>query len=240
MPTGSTENEDSAAAADSPEQCDPGTPTGAEHIPPKEAPCSAPENIESEESMANDRLEARIRALEEENALLRKHMGPHVLGPECRTVGCGQWSGLPDSPEPRVKSAESQSAVAVDFQNLANGHFVEFLRRLRSHKEVIALVAQRPEIQLTLERPRVDWDASSTKGRISLLISERFFEQPRKAEDTRREFVRRGWFGSKTPTRNLMDAFAELSAMGFLTVETDGYKAVPEMKIHVRRATAGE
>lgn len=137
---------------------------------------------------------------------------------------------------PAVKSSSAAPKRDADFQSMSNGHFAEFIRRLRRHPEVIALLAQQPEIRLTIERPRVDWDAGSLAGRIALLVSEGFFKSPKAHVPILAECKRRQWVDQNSKGGAILyNQLNKLAEMGFLTVESDGYQSVPGMKIDVVR-----
>ena len=109
-----------------------------------------------------------------------------------------------------------------------NGNMAEFLRELRAHPEVIALLREQPEIRVKVARPVIDWDSSTVGGRIAKMFSEGFFSQPKTASNVVAELKRRGW---PTPTTNVYKPLDKLAAMGFVTVESDGYLAVKGAKI---------
>jgi hypothetical protein len=112
-----------------------------------------------------------------------------------------------------------------------NGSFAEFLRELREHPEVIALVAERPTLRVKIERPTLDLDGTDNAGRLARLIHEGFFEGPRKINAINDEFRRRGWFAQTGRPAPLNLHLARLAEMGFLTVELEGYRAVAGMKV---------
>lgn len=102
--------------------------------------------------------------------------------------------------------------------------------------QLLRVLSARPELEIKIERKTVSTDPSKLWGAVALLISEAFFDNPRKSADVRGELVRRGFMGVKTPDIRVFGALEELVKRGFLTKESTGYQAVPGMKIHIREA----
>lgn len=94
-----------------------------------------------------------------------------------------------------------------------------------------ALDAARPQLHITVHRPVINFDGGSIKGRLALLVEDGFFKQPKKQADTLREFKRRGWLDQKAGNVVIIRPMAEITEMGFLTIEAEGYRAVPGTKI---------
>lgn len=142
---------------------------------------------------------------------------------------------VPAADAPSLAAAREhakQSALPSSIPN-SNGEsgYLGFLQWLRAHPEVIALVAAQPELRVTIERPVVDFDGASIKGRLALLVEEGYFKAPKRQADVLREFKRRGWLDQKTGNAVIIRPMAEITEMGFLTIEAEGYQAVPGMKI---------
>lgn len=112
-----------------------------------------------------------------------------------------------------------------------DGNFAEFLASLRRHPEVIHLIAERPEIEITVERPVVDLNQKTIAGRAARLVADGFFTQAKTGSAAYNEMCRRGWGHDKRSVYRELDSLAE---MGFVTKEPDGYQAVPEMRIKIR------
>lgn len=102
--------------------------------------------------------------------------------------------------------------------------------------KVLEILAQKPTIEITLERPRVDWDANSIKGRLAQLVAQKFFAQPKKQADVLREFKRRGWLDAKTGNAVVIRPMAEITELGFLTIEAEGYQEVAGMEVLLHEA----
>jgi len=76
-------------------------------------------------------------------------------------------------------------------------------------------------------------------GRLALLLSEGFFDSPKKAEHINEEFRARGWAaqtGRPSP-KNL--EMAKLAEYGFIRIVGQGsYQAIPGMKVNVKEVAA--
>jgi hypothetical protein len=109
--------------------------------------------------------------------------------------------------------------------------------RLREEdpQDLVAL-CERPELRIQIERPVVTADTKTLFGRMAQLVSEGFFKDVQGSRIATAEAVRRGWCHPKTPFMRVQDPLDKLTAMGFLTRETEGYKAVAGVKIKVEEA----
>lgn len=131
----------------------------------------------------------------------------------------------------------------------ANGHSIptdavgrlleQFKTQAQKDPVVLRILQERPELEIRREIKNVVAHASSVKGMVAVLISEKFFDNPRPFDDLRKELIRRGKIDTKTPSRNIYQAVDELLELGFLTREgTDALQAVPGMKIHIVESRA--
>jgi len=98
---------------------------------------------------------------------------------------------------------------------------------------ILDLLVRRPELRIKVERQTVDMDDSTIIGRIARLLHDGWFKDPRNGPTVQKELKRRG---CDQPTTNLYKPLNKLTEMGFLTLETDGYKEVPEMIVMVQKA----
>ena len=109
-------------------------------------------------------------------------------------------------------------------------------KRLREDPEIVELATERPELRVQIERPVVTADTKTLFGRMAQLVSEGFFNEVQGSRIATAEAVRRGWCHPKTPFMRVQDPLDKLTAMGFLTREAEGYKAVVGVKIKVEEA----
>lgn len=147
-----------------------------------------------------------------------------------RDLQAGVGSAEPDSDKDKTSL---NGLNTPPFAIPAPDNFGRFLRQLRAHPEVIALLREQPTIEVTLARPRVDWDSGTVSGKVAHLFSQGFFKTAQPATSVVRELKRRG---CDTPTTNVYKPLNKLAEMGFVTIEPDGYLAVPGMKISTKEA----
>ena len=131
--------------------------------------------------------------------------------------------------------ARSQGA-GTETIPLGNGNFADFLRQLQAHPKAIALLREQPEIRVEIERPVLAMRGDTPIGRVAVLIHDKFFSEPRDASAVLKEFKRRGWIREKAGYAELIKPMKEITAMGFLTIEQEGYQGVPGMKISTKEA----
>ncbi len=106
-------------------------------------------------------------------------------------------------------------------------------RRALQDPDVLAVLAAKPEIRVTIARPIIETDGNTLRGRLALLIQRDFFREPVSASRAYDELVRTWRNVGKPNVYKECDALTEL---GFLTKEDDGYQAVPGMKISLIEA----
>jgi len=145
-------------------------------------------------------------------------------------------SRLGDAPSSSLTREVHHQSFTVRQLSMENGNFAEFVRRLREHPEVIALVAQQPDLRVRVDRPVVEMDGSTTIGRVAILIHQGFFNSPTNSASVLREFKARGWIREKAGYAELIKPMKEITEMGFLRVESGSYQTVPGMKIHEAKA----
>lgn len=103
----------------------------------------------------------------------------------------------------------------------------------------IALEVKKPELNVTVRRYTLEMNDESLIGRLAILLSEGFFDSPKKSEHINEEFRARGWAAmtGRPQPKNL--EMAKLAEYGFIRVVGQGsYQAVPGMKVRVREVEA--
>jgi hypothetical protein len=177
----------------------------------------------------HDALAARVRELEE----FPSQPGSVASGGEAAGADA---EGPSPAPNPSVAWPSGGGGILSS----ANGGFEALYRYVvdRAAKDpgILELLARRPELRVAVDRPVVQADGETPRGRLALLIFEDFFQAPRTVEDIRREFLRRGWIGSKTNNSVFFhrNALPSLVESGFLSKEPTGYLTVPGMKVSIR------
>lgn len=103
------------------------------------------------------------------------------------------------------------------------------LQDLPENPRVLQLMASRPEIVVNVQKQSVELDGSTLRGRLAILVSEDFFkEEPVNGNVVWKELQRRG-IGTAKP--NVYRELDGLTKMGFLVKSSEGYQAVPGMKV---------
>jgi hypothetical protein len=103
----------------------------------------------------------------------------------------------------------------------------------------IALEVKKPELNVTVRRYTLEMNDESLIGRLAILLSEGFFDSPKKSEHINEEFRARGWAAmtGRPQPKNL--EMAKLAEYGFIRVVGQGsYQSVPGMKVRVREVEA--
>ncbi len=108
--------------------------------------------------------------------------------------------------------------------------------RAAKDRGVLQLLRDTPEIQITRQRRTLEMNDTETPGRIAILISEKFFDQPQNSGQVTKEFKRRGWFSVKTSNAAVLRPLADIAEMGFLTRDGSHYQVVPGMKVNIVEA----
>jgi len=94
---------------------------------------------------------------------------------------------------------------------------------------------RKPVIDVTVRKYVIEANDEDQFGRLALLLSEGFFDSPKKSEHINEEFRARGWAaqtGRPSP-KNL--EMAKLAEYGFIRIVGQGsYQSVPGMKVNVK------
>lgn len=109
----------------------------------------------------------------------------------------------------------------------------EVVRRAQSDPGVLKLLTSKPELRVTITRKTIEMDESTLQGRCAMLISEGWFDSTQTGHGTFIELKRRGATIAKPSVYGALD---KIAGLGFLTKESDGYKAVEGMKVNVVEA----
>lgn len=137
-----------------------------------------------------------------------------------------QASRLPDHARSRSYSAA---------ESLDNEQLYQAIKKrlLQEAPALIKLLADGPEIAVTVQRRTIAMDDSTIKGKIAILISEGWLDQERTAAEVHKELLRRG-LAQKTPAVRVWEAMKEFAAMGFFYATDDKkYHTTPRAKVSV-------
>lgn len=129
-------------------------------------------------------------------------------------------------------------AAAVEYiRDKANGS-KEFVGG-NNDEVAMSLDVKKPVIDVTKRRYVLQANDEDLIGRLALLLSEGFFDSPKKTEHINEEFRVRGWAamtGRPSP-KNL--EMAKLAEYGFIRIVGQGsYQAVPGMEVNVKEVSA--
>lgn len=112
--------------------------------------------------------------------------------------------------------------------------------KARLVKEAPALIKLQiipPEIQITEERRVLEVDLTSARGMLAKLIADGFFDAAVPGNVAWKE-VQRRW-NYKGAAVRVYEQLGSLTSLGFVTKESDGYRAVAETKVHIKRMESG-
>lgn len=103
----------------------------------------------------------------------------------------------------------------------------------------MSLEVKRPVIDVTKRRYVIEANDEDQFGRMALLLSEGFFDSPKKGEHINKEFIVRGWAAQTgRPSPKNLD-MAKLAEYGFIRIVGQGsYQSVPGMKVNVKEVEA--
>ena len=125
----------------------------------------------------------------------------------------------PPKVEPYGGSKPFLSKYAVP--EAAEAMYIYIKDRAVQDPELLRLLATKPKIELTVQRPVIELDTSTLRGRIAGLIAEGYFDEPRNGNTVYNELRERRKFPTAKP--NVYRECDKLAEMGFLTFEGTGY-----------------
>jgi hypothetical protein len=101
---------------------------------------------------------------------------------------------------------------------------------------ILEILTHRAEIRVKVERQVIHANGNTLDGRVALLVHEGFFDKPKTRVDVGNELRRRGVIEKNANLKVLSPRLSSLAEKGFLTIEGDAYKSVPEMKAQIAKA----
>jgi hypothetical protein len=134
----------------------------------------------------------------------------------------------------RKNSALEDGPLAGAVGQDIEGIYQRILDRLLQEPAIIKLQRSKPEMNVTVTRKTVVCDESKLIGIIAILLSEGFLDNATTATAVWNETKRRWNYGGISA--RCYEQLDKLTKLGFVTKESDGYKAVPDMKINVVKA----
>jgi len=124
---------------------------------------------------------------------------------------------------------DGEGGSAVDFEVL----YSKIKARAAADPGLLSVLAGKPEIEVRVERRKIEMNGETLGGQCAVLISEGFFDGEQTGNSAFNELKRRGRSVAKRSVYRELD---KIAGLGFLTKETGGYKAVPGMKVNVMEA----
>jgi hypothetical protein len=197
---------------------------------------------------AHDALAARVQSLE---GALSHSTGSRSANHEARITKqespTGGNSGRAGQP-PGGESAEAlrdgakaggengaggPSSPAPSYEQLRDQIYRYVINRAMGDTRVLAVLVNRPEISVTINRQTIETDGATLRGALAVLLSKKFFDTPQNGNAAFNELKRMGKAVAKPNVYRELDKLAEL---GFVTKEETGYQAVPGMKVQIVEA----
>jgi hypothetical protein len=136
-------------------------------------------------------------------------------------------------------AADHNNSVPKQLAGLAEMQAAQTLPSQSQDEVTIELERKKPELNVTVRRYTVQMNDETDIGRLAFLISEGFFDEPRKIASLNEEFRARGWMKQTGRPIPLNLPLGKLSEMGFLRVVGQAtYQAVDGMKVNVKEVAA--
>lgn len=134
-----------------------------------------------------------------------------------------------NGPAPSTRSSHT-SPPGQDVEELYQHFKARLLEDAVTDPRIIEVLVSQPEIRVKVEKHTIETSDDTLRGRLALLISEGWFDEPKESGKTFAELARRGF---KSAHPNVARDLGELARMGFLTRSNKWYQAVPAMKLNV-------
>lgn len=99
---------------------------------------------------------------------------------------------------------------------------------------LLRIVLSKPEIEVTVKRPVLDFDPESLKGRIVKLMAQGFFAGENKSNNMIRTALKR--IGPDANTANIGRSMDDFVKLGLFTDEGSGYRIVEGVAARVLEA----
>lgn len=129
---------------------------------------------------------------------------------------------------PRPSEPIDQTLVGAD------AIYADIRQRLLADPVVLKVLAEQPEIEVTIEKRTIEMDGSNLSGRIATLIAKGWFDDGRTNAEVVKEICRTG---SSTNSGNVSGVLSKLLKDGFVTLESGNkYTAVNDMKVSIKKA----
>ena len=217
-----------------------GVPKEEESVNEREAQALRDENAQLRSD--NAELRRRLEALERsavQRDVRRGHAGSEEAAHSEPTAGAAERRRPSGAGADNARSSGTRSGSPVQFgedsEALYQAIKARLIEELPSDARVMEIVLAQPELRVKVQRHVLEVDGDSLRGRIALLLSRDFFDEPKGAGAVIAELQRRG--AGPDVKFNTSKELAALASMGFLyrqgTTRDTTYQAVPEMKVNI-------
>lgn len=135
------------------------------------------------------------------------------------------------------RQAGASAAAPVPIQAPLSGDEEALYQRFKARlmkeaPKLLKVLAIAPEIDVNETRETIEIDGKSLRGRLALLITKGYFDEPKVGNAAFNELKR---IGHSTAKPNVYKECDKLTELGFLTKEDAGYQAVPGMKSRISK-----
>ncbi|CAG0967678.1 hypothetical protein ANRL3_01289 [Anaerolineae bacterium] len=125
----------------------------------------------------------------------------------------------------------SQPTPSLDLEAI----YVSIVKRLEADPKMIRLIQQQPRIEVEVRYETIAMTNKTLIGRLAQMIAEGFFDEPKNGQAAFNELWGRLNFPQAKAKPNVYRELDKLVALGFLTKEPAGYRAVPTMKVNITK-----
>lgn len=188
-----------------------------------------------EENQKNTRLEIENKQLREELtvqgfvATVQGFVASKAADAADAALEADRIQTYPIANIPAVKPVPLGSVDPSGFDPL----YRQFVARLKNDRQIIALLFEKPTIDVGITRPVLSLDGSTLRGRLAYMVARGFFKDVKNGQSAFNELQRTGFRCAKPNVYRELDG---LAALGFVTKEEGGYLEVAEMKIRITEA----
>ena len=141
-------------------------------------------------------------------------------------------SSAPERRRPAKCNAKGWSPMEEELYQKFKKRFVEELRQ--EAPQLLRVIITKPELEVVVEREIIEVNGKTVLGRVARMIKRGWFDDYRSAAETARQY---NATGAASDRRTVYGALEDLLARGFFIKNSNGYKAVADMKINVREGS---
>lgn len=155
-----------------------------------------------------------------------------------QVVGQALGAQAKNGVSPSVKASrgkeiqESESPLPVEMASW--GQLYEYVRQrlIDDAPHILKTLVKRPELVVEVTIEEIVIDGSTLRGRIAQLIADKWFDDSKRNVEVLNKLAESGYKTAHPQVSMEMKALAQL---GYIQITGEGYRAVPDMKIRIRR-----